>query len=114
MEEKEVRRPWQLSDEQLDRLKLTEGFHFGEDLSGIGYGERRQWVGCLAEDVQPLAAGHQDLHARAVPQDYLGVARRYYEPSDQGLEKQIKERLEMWRNKVAQQSQADKKSKPGQ
>jgi putative ATPase len=30
-------------------------------------------------------------------QDYLGAARRYYEPTDQGVEKKIKERVEKWR-----------------
>ena len=32
-----------------------------------------------------------------VPQDYLGVEKLYYEPTDQGVEKKIKERLEKWR-----------------
>lgn len=32
-----------------------------------------------------------------VAQDYLGAAKRYYEPTDQGVEKKIKERLEKWR-----------------
>jgi putative ATPase len=32
-----------------------------------------------------------------VPQDYLGADKRYYEPSDQGVEKKIKERLDHWR-----------------
>src|SRR5687768_9617982 len=32
-----------------------------------------------------------------VAQDYLGAAKRYYEPSDQGVEKKIKERVEKWR-----------------
>ncbi|HWN94469.1 MAG TPA: replication-associated recombination protein A [Methylomirabilota bacterium] len=31
------------------------------------------------------------------PQDYLGAFKRYYEPSDQGVEKKIKERVERWR-----------------
>jgi putative ATPase len=30
-------------------------------------------------------------------QDYLGADKRYYEPSDQGLEKEIRERVERWR-----------------
>jgi putative ATPase len=30
-------------------------------------------------------------------QDYLGAAKRYYEPTDQGVEKKIKERVEKWR-----------------
>ena len=33
-----------------------------------------------------------------VVQDYLGAARRYYEPTDQGVEKKIKERLDRWRS----------------
>jgi putative ATPase len=32
-----------------------------------------------------------------VVQDYLGASRRYYEPSDQGVEKNIKDRVERWR-----------------
>jgi putative ATPase len=32
-----------------------------------------------------------------VAQDYLGATRRYYEPTDQGVEKKIKERVEKWR-----------------
>ncbi len=44
--------------------------------------------------------GYQYAHSFAghfVPQDYLGEPRRYYEPSDQGVEKKIRERLERWR-----------------
>lgn len=32
-----------------------------------------------------------------VAQDYLGAIRRYYEPTDQGAEKRIRERVEKWR-----------------
>lgn len=32
-----------------------------------------------------------------VAQDYLGAAKRYYEPTEQGVEKKIKERVEKWR-----------------
>jgi putative ATPase len=32
-----------------------------------------------------------------VAQDYLGAVRRYYEPTEQGVEKKIKERVEKWR-----------------
>jgi putative ATPase len=32
-----------------------------------------------------------------VAQDYLGAQKRYYEPTDQGVEKKIKERVEKWR-----------------
>ena len=45
-------------------------------------------------------AGYQYAHdypGHFVPQDYLGAAKRYYEPTDQGVEKKIKERLEKWR-----------------
>jgi putative ATPase len=33
--------------------------------------------------------------------DYLGVDRRFYEPTDQGAEKKIKERVERWRAQFA-------------
>ncbi len=35
-----------------------------------------------------------------VAQDYLGAARRYYEPTDQGVEKKIKDRVEKWRQSM--------------
>ena len=44
--------------------------------------------------------GYQYAHAHAdhfVAQDYLGSSRIYYEPTDQGAEKKIKERVEKWR-----------------
>jgi putative ATPase len=40
-------------------------------------------------------AHHHPGHFAA--QDYLGAARRYYEPTEQGVEKKIKERVERWR-----------------
>jgi putative ATPase len=44
-----------------------------------------------------------DYEGHFVPQDHLGANKIYYEPSDQGVEKKIKERLEKWRS-LAQQS----------
>ena len=38
-----------------------------------------------------------DYPEHFVAQDYLGAEKRYYEPSDQGVEKKIKERLAKWR-----------------
>ncbi len=37
-----------------------------------------------------------------VAQDYLGAEKRYYEPTEQGVEKKIKDRLEKWRAQFAQ------------
>ena len=37
-----------------------------------------------------------------VAQDYLGVDKIYYEPTEQGVEKKIKERLEIWRKQFAE------------
>jgi putative ATPase len=37
-----------------------------------------------------------------VAQDYLGAAKRYYEPTEQGVEKKIKERLDHWRKLAAE------------
>ena len=50
-------------------------------------------------------AGYQyahDFEGHFVPQDYLGADKRYYEPTDQGVEKKIKERLEKWRAQFVQ------------
>ncbi len=41
-----------------------------------------------------------DYEGHFVPQDYLGAVKRYYEPTDQGVEKKIKERVEKWRATV--------------
>jgi putative ATPase len=49
------------------------------------------------------ALGHEgyqyshDYEGAYVPQAYLPEGRRYYEPSDQGYEKRVKERLDYWR-----------------
>ncbi len=37
-----------------------------------------------------------------VAQDYLGADKRYYEPTEQGTEKKIKERVEKWRAQFAE------------
>jgi putative ATPase len=37
-----------------------------------------------------------------VAQDYLGVDKTFYQPTEQGVEKKIKERLENWRKQFAQ------------
>jgi putative ATPase len=39
-----------------------------------------------------------DFPEHFVAQDYLGASKRYYEPSDQGVEKKIRERLAKWRD----------------
>ena len=38
-----------------------------------------------------------DFPGHFVSQDYLGALKRYYEPTEQGVEKKIKDRLEKWR-----------------
>ena len=41
-----------------------------------------------------------------VAQDYLGVDRIFYEPTEQGVEKKIKERVEKWRAQFAEKRKA--------
>jgi putative ATPase len=44
--------------------------------------------------------GYQYAHQfpdHFVPQDYLGEPRRFYEPTEQGVERKIKERVDRWR-----------------
>jgi putative ATPase len=43
-----------------------------------------------------------DFPGNFVPQDYLGADKRYYEPGEQGTEKKIKERLQVWRAALKQ------------
>ncbi len=48
--------------------------------------------------------GYQYAHDHPehfVAQDYLGSDKRYYEPTEQGVEKKIKERVEKWRAQFA-------------
>jgi putative ATPase len=44
-----------------------------------------------------------------VAQDYLGVDKIYYEPTDQGVEKKIKERVEKWRAALAEARKKNQK-----
>lgn len=46
-----------------------------------------------------------------VPQDYLGSDRTYYTPSEQGVEKKIKDRLDHWRRLSAQSRAPDNGNK---
>src|SRR5438270_8082998 len=49
--------------------------------------------------------GYQYAHDHPehfVAQDYLGAEKRYYEPTEQGAEKKIKERVEKWRAALAE------------
>jgi putative ATPase len=41
-----------------------------------------------------------------VAQEYLGVDKTFYEPTEQGVEKKIKERLDNWRKQIAEQRKA--------
>ena len=53
--------------------------------------------------------GYQYAHAgkdHFVAQEYLGVDKTFYEPTDQGVEKKIKERLENWRKQFADKRKA--------
>ena len=43
-----------------------------------------------------------DFPEHFVVQDHLGAEKHYYEPSDQGAEQKIRERVERWRALVAQ------------
>jgi putative ATPase len=48
-----------------------------------------------------------DYPGHFVAQDYLGGRRLFYQPSDQGRERQIKERLDRWREIMAQAKTRD-------
>ena len=50
-------------------------------------------------------AGYQYVHdgeGHFVAQNYLTETRRYYEPTEQGVEKKIKERVDKWRALAAE------------
>ena len=59
--------------------------------------------------------GYQYSHDQPehfAPQDYLGATRRYYQPTSQGAEKAIQERVEKWRGLLAQAKKAPVESHP--
>lgn len=60
---------------------LRDGHYQGA--SRLGHGEGYQYP--------------HDYAGHHVAQDYLGAARRFYEPSDQGHERKIRERMEHWK-----------------
>jgi len=43
-----------------------------------------------------------DFPGHFVAQDHLGATKHFYTPSDQGLERQIRDRIEQWRHSAAQ------------
>jgi putative ATPase len=58
--------------------------------------------------------GYQYAHEgkdHFVAQEYLGVDKTFYEPTEQGVEKKIKERLEKWRAAFAESKAQNPKSK---
>ena len=60
-------------------------------------------------------AGYQYAHDHPdhfVVQDYLGSDKRYYEPTEQGVEKKIKERVEKWRAQLATARSAGTQKEP--
>ena len=61
--------------------------------------------------------GYQYAHDHPdhfVAQDYLGAVKRYYEPTDQGTEKKIAERLTRWRSLAAEALKATDKQPPSE
>ena len=61
--------------------------HYG-GAKRLGHGEGYQYA--------------HDFPEHFVVQDYLGAEKHYYEPTDQGVEKKIKERVVKWRSVLAQ------------
>lgn len=56
--------------------------------------------------------GYQYSHdhpGHFVVQDYLGSARRFYEPTGQGTERKIKDRLDQWRAQIEQERKRSSK-----
>jgi putative ATPase len=60
-------------------------------------------------------AGYEYAHDSKdhfVAQDYLGADKRYYEPTEQGVEKKIKERVEKWRAQFVGKRKKDDGNQP--
>ncbi|MBL60324.1 MAG: AAA family ATPase [Verrucomicrobiales bacterium] len=52
-----------------------------------------------------------DYAGNFVAQDYLGAKRRFYEPTEQGVEKKIKARVDYWREQFARLSDGKRENK---
>ena len=63
--------------------------------------------GAIAAGETEYLYGH-DFEEGFVPQAYLPEGKIYYEPSENGLEKRVKERLDYWRSQFE-----TNKDKPG-
>ncbi len=61
------------------------------------------------------ALGHEgykyshDFEGAYIPQAYLPEGRRYYEPSEHGAEKRVKERLDYWRSLFEEEQRRERK-----
>jgi putative ATPase len=81
-------------DAALEDVRSGRTLSVPQRLRGTGYsGAERLGHGADYQYAHDFA-GH------FVPQDHLGAARRYYEATEQGAEKKIKERLEKWRAQI--------------
>ena len=68
-------------------LLLVPGVAFDARCNRLGHGKGYQYA--------------HDFPGHFVPQDYLGAKRRFYEPTEQGVEKKIKARVDYWREHFA-------------
>jgi putative ATPase len=81
-------------DAALEDVRAGRTIAVPDKLRGAGYkGAERLGHG---KDYQYA----HNLPGHFVAQDYLGAARRYYEATEEGAEKKIKERLEKWRAQI--------------
>ena len=48
-----------------------------------------------------------DYDGNFIPQAYLPEGRTYYQPTPNGMEKRIAERLEFWKNQALGESKGD-------
>jgi putative ATPase len=63
--------------------------------------------GPVAKERLGHGAGYEYAHAHKghfVAQDYLGAQKEYYQPTEQGTEKKIKDRVAFWREQLARMS----------
>src|SRR5262245_24349814 len=75
---------------------LRDASYFGA--KRLGHGQSYQY-----------AHDHPD---HFVVQEYLGAEKRYYEPTDQGAEKKVKERVDQWRALQDEHRKTHRKDNP--
>ena len=95
----------QTENDEQDQKKRVYVLNFKGDIAAHAVSSLREEITAVLALARESGATEEETSYRYshdyeggfVPQAYLPEGRRYYEPTDHGLEKRIRERLDHWR-----------------